>query len=293
LNYRFALLGHPVSHSLSGPMHCAALDHFKLTGNYRLLDVLKEQLQEKLSELIAEGIVGLNVTIPHKEAMFKLASSFTPEATHTQAANTIKVEKGQLIAHNTDIQGFQNALSSAMLQFGTKPESAVVLGAGGASRAALVALDLIGFSRILLIARNIEAAKMVLNSIVLTRPQRVQITGLPDQPARAVEETGDQDLVVVNTTPLGQSSLELPPWLNYIVDSRRRDRRLFFDMVYSRNTEPTPLVSFARARGWHGVDGTDMLVHQARAAFAFWTGNDPPYSVMRSALDKARQEKTI
>jgi shikimate dehydrogenase len=275
-------------------MHQAAFEFFGLAGSYDLLDVPPEQLAQTVPRLIDDGYCGFNVTIPHKEAMFQLAQRHTPEAATAGAANTIKVgDDGTLTAHNTDIAGFERALVTANLAILTSNAqpplregvgTACIVGAGGAARAALTTLPRLGFKRIIVIARDAQKARQALSHTVSA--DNLEVRSIPCEPM-----TGDKLDLIVQTTPIGQGTKELPDWFENIVvqETSRSTKPLFFDMVYARDLEETPLVRFARQRGWNAIDGTDMLVHQACLAFEFWTGKLPPFALMKSALNAARQ----
>lgn len=261
-------------------MHRAALKHFALAGTYELIDVTAEDLPQRVPELINEGYTGFNVTIPHKDAMYKLASEHTPQAQAAQAANTIKADGTKLVAHNTDIEGLRKALEKSFAAPHYEDETVCVLGAGGAARAALIALDQMGFHKILLIARDQSKARATVSSVALVHPQRLEISSPPDS------AVATKISLIVNTTPIGQKDDVIPAWLAHVVRSDRTG--MLFDMVYSRTNAQTPLVRYASLRGWSAVDGTDMLVYQAAAAFEFWTGKNPPAPLMKEALLRER-----
>ncbi|MGH9553685.1 MAG: shikimate dehydrogenase family protein, partial [Terriglobales bacterium] len=287
LTFKLGLLGHPVSHSLSPPMHEAALRFFGLEGTYTLLDVAPEKLAQRVGQLVAQGYTGFNVTIPHKDAMFQMAAERTQEAELAQAANTILVrDDGTLLAHNTDIGGLRLALE----QHNVPPpgnEPVLVIGAGGAAGAALVALAQMGYKPNLL-ARNPEQSSKLASQIGarLSLPEDLIQLFVPlDGTFKMFPPFG----TAINCTPIGQKIAVLPDWAEHVFRERSAKQELFFfDMVYSRDGKPTPLVALARSHGWRAVDGTDMLVHQARMAFEFWTGKLPPYEVMKDALERSR-----
>ena len=282
-------------------MHRAALSHFNLEGSYELLDVTAEQLVESLKRYICDGFVGFNVTIPHKEAMFNLAQSHSKSASAAGAANTIKVENSLLSAHNTDLEGLKKALEPLL---GEK-KTAFVLGAGGASRAALLAMEELHFEKIVVCARDPSKAQATVAGVKLHHDTNISIVPLPSEPS-ATNFANSKEIsnvsLILNTTPLGQAIKEIPHWFEQLLShclsdhssepglnaKAERQPPLFFDMVYSATGAPTPLMEIANEHGWRSTDGTDMLVYQACAAFEFWTGNYPPYILMKEALEDAR-----
>lgn len=263
-------------------MHEAALRHLGLDGSYSLIDIAPELLADKIAQLIVDGLHGFNVTIPHKDAVFRLARERTDEAERTGAANTILIKAGTLVAHNTDVLGVEHVLKERFLS--ASPSMSVgVVGAGGAARAALVALDNMHFKRIVLLARDIEKAKQLVESVHFEGRTAVELQSLPDAPVDGVS-------LWINTTPIGQRSKEIPQWIEYLFPSEG-ENTTFFDMVYAPSGGETPLVELAQKHGLTAFDGTDMLIHQARMAFHFWTGELPPYAVMRQALEAERSRR--
>jgi shikimate dehydrogenase len=265
-------------------MHNAALKHFGLEGSYSLLDVQPQDLEVELHRFVSEGFVGFNVTIPFKEAVYKLSSRYTAEASTCGAANTIKVEAGELLAHNTDVEGFRQALESHVQVAAWPHMTACVIGAGGAARAAVAALDQLGLGRVLVYARDRIKAAHAMDTVQLMHKDRVEINQIP------CSEVRESQSLIVQTTPVGQADHGIPNWFaHFFTNDDVTTQPLFFDMVYSRSSSaPTPLVQYAKERQWRAVDGTDMLVHQALSAFLFWTGMKPPFSVMKQALDASR-----
>jgi shikimate dehydrogenase len=270
-------------------MHRAALQYFKLSGSYDLLDAEPERLHERVDAWLEDGYVGFNVTIPHKEAMFHRARHRTEEAERAAAANTIKSTEHGLKAHNTDICGLRKALAHHFPEINYETTTAYLLGAGGASRAALIALEQLGCRQVRVIAREPGKASATINSVTLSHPERV--LALSTQAHTHIEDDGEE-ILLINATPIGQKSSEIPEWASALFHGlgqgkRQNKHRYFFDMVYSKTNTPTPLVSRSRELQWLATDGKDMLIHQAAAAFEFWTGNLPPFAIMESAFISA------
>jgi shikimate dehydrogenase len=263
-------------------MHEAALLHFGLEGSYELFDIETAQLGERVKSLVAGGITGFNITVPHKTSIFEMCSERSAKATASGAVNTVVVHGSKLSGYNTDIEGFKVALQSAYDRESLVGLSVGIIGAGGAARAALLALEELKPKHILLFARNSGKAAEMLKTVAVTTP--VLVKSLPS--TRIDEPLG----AVIQTTSIGlQGDNEAYNWLAWF--DQGRDDQLFFDMVYSHNGKPTPLVEYFSQRGVRAVDGTDMLVHQARYSFQFWTGQLPPFEVMKSALVAARQAR--
>lgn len=266
-------------------MHKAALEYFALKGDYTLIDVGPEQAVDAVLNLVSDGYCGFNVTIPYKETIFQLSNKYTSEATRAGVANTVRITQSGLEAHNTDIVGFRLTLEEEILAKQTGVERATVIGAGGAARAAILALSELGISSIVLAVRDPEKALETVDR--LTRG-----TGRMDGTFLQIRELSDTQQiptssVLINASPLGQKSDEVPPWFSSYLQALDTDG-LFFDMVYGKSGRSTPLVRSALEYGVHAIDGASMLIHQARYAFAFWTGKLPPFAVMQNALKQAR-----
>lgn len=261
-------------------MHLAAMKHIGRQGDYRLIDVTDEDLDEKLKSMHREGYAGFNVTIPHKRAIFAKCTGKSEEAMRTRAVNTVKVyPDGKLIGHNTDLPAFRQALDN---HYGNRNRlRAMILGAGGAARAAVAALVDLDFQDVKLLVRNPEkhslgdffyGDKLIAGeSINMVRSEDLEM------------EEHDIPQLIVNCTPLGQSSNEIPDWVD-VLFKRAGERAFFFDMVYSKNTQPTPMIEKALAHGLACVDGKEMLARQAALAFEFWTEKSVPPDVMLKAL---------
>ncbi|HNB23078.1 MAG TPA: shikimate dehydrogenase [Candidatus Melainabacteria bacterium] len=277
------LIGHPVSHSLSPAMHLAAMKHIGRDGDYRLIDVVEEELDSKLASLHREGYAGFNVTIPHKRAIFARCIGKSEDAVRTGAVNTVKLHPdGKMIGHNTDLMAFRQALED---HFGKrKRRKAIILGAGGAARAAVAALVDLDFQQVNLLVRNPE--KHSLSDFFcgdkLLAGETFKMLRSEDF---AKEDSGDLPQLIVNCTPLGQSSNELPSWADAMFKKAGK-HAFFFDMVYSKSENPTPMIEIASKHRLESIDGKEMLARQAAAAFEFWTDKSMPLNVMLDALNR-------
>ena len=253
---RAGVIGHPVSHSRSPRMHAAGYAALGLDGwRYEAIDVAPEGLAGFVGALAAAGFRGVNVTIPHKEAVIGLCDELSDEAAAAGSVNTLLVEPHGIRGESTDGRGLLWALGDVA------PGRAVVLGAGGAARAAAVALAGAGWD-VQVAARRAEAAQ----SIGL---------GVGSWPPT---EVGD---LVVNATPIGQAGdrAALP-----------LDRALLspavtvVDLAYLGDGSPTALCTAAAAQGARVVDGLDVLVGQGILAFELFTGVPAPVEAMAAAV---------
>jgi shikimate dehydrogenase len=282
LKYRLALIGHPVSHSLSPPMHNAALTYCHLEGSYGLLDIAPADLEREIDRIKLEGYTGFNVTIPHKDAIYRMAKEHTKECQQAQASNTVKIRKdGSLLAHNTDIGGFKEALEELLSTDGSKT-SACIMGTGGAAKAAILGLAELGFEKIHIISRDTARAEALAQSMKTVVAAQTELV-----PVKWEEVVTDNLSVIVNSTPIGQNAVTVPDWMDAFLAKVPQDA-LFFDMVYTRSADDTPLVKMAKERGLNAVDGAEMLIRQAQKAFQFWTGESTPVEIFRTAFETAK-----
>jgi shikimate dehydrogenase len=244
---RVVLLGHRIGYSASPAMHNAAFAAAGLDAAYELRDVPASDLQPAVAELRHEPALGANVTQPHKVEAMRLVDEVTPEVERIGALNTIVRQSNLLVGHNTDLPALATELK---VLCPSPPGMALVLGAGGASRAAVLALNDAGAERV----------------IVLHRFEWHRLAELVRQ----------ADLLV-NATPIGTASDESP-----LSDELLRPDLRVLDLVY--RPSPTRLVREARAAGAWALDGGGMLLRQAAASFTLWTGRPAPEAVMRDAL---------
>ena len=264
-------------------MHKAALAHFNLSGCYDLIDVTPAILRSRLAEL-KRSYQGLNVTIPHKQAVMPLLDGLTPESKIVQAVNTIRIEPdGRAIGHNTDSAGFLAALQAASGGGTTNFPTVCLIGAGGAARAALWAVARIGAKQVVIVARTHRDARMMRDDFAKSGGNLQIILRSPGEPLNS-----NAPSLIVNCTPIGLSAEAIPPWVASLMQTALRGpvKPTFFDMVYSRSGGPTPLVKQASELGLIACDGLSMLIEQAALAFEFWTGLKVPTSVMASGLSQ-------
>ncbi len=252
------VIGAPVSHSRSPRLHGTWLRKYGVLGHYVPLHVEAGDLASVLRAMPQMGFVGANVTIPHKEAALVLADDVTERAKRIGAANTLSFHAGRIHADNTDGYGFMANLTQSAPDWRPDAGAALVLGAGGAARAVIVALQDAGVPQIRLANRTRDRAEDLAAEFGCS----VQDW---DQRAQGLQDLG----LLVNTTALGmvgQSALEMP------LDDLPA-HALVTDIVYS--PLETALLQSARARGLRAVDGLGMLLHQAVPGFERWFGTRP------------------
>ena len=271
------MIGDPIAHSFSPDMHNAAIDALGIDYCYVAFHVLPDRVGEAVNGLRGFGILGLNVTIPHKLAVMEHVDQISEEALAVGAVNTIHNEEGNLTGHNTDVYGVTTAIErvAGLSRF---PEACVVLGAGGAARAVTYALGRRDeVKRVTILNRTVERAESLAVDME-------KITGKQIVPAaldRASEKKAFDDAgLVVNTTSLGMyPNADPSPLVNE--DAIRPDLVLY-DTVF--NPLETTLMRQFKAKGAPAYGGLDMLVYQGARSFEIWTGTEPPTDVMKQAV---------
>jgi shikimate dehydrogenase len=251
--------GHPIAHSRSPKIHRHWLAKYGIDGIYQAIDVAPQDFAEFLKTLRVNAYRGGNVTIPHKEAAFALVKRRDAAAEQIGAANTLWLEDGELWGGNTDGHGFAANLDDYAPGWAANGP-AVVLGAGGASRAVIHALKQHGVGDIRIVNRTLARAEDLCRRF----GAGVSAHGM----AATGELLADAGLLV-NTTALGMhgnEGLSADP-------ARLPDHAIVTDIVYV--PLETPLLAAARARGLKTIDGLGMLLHQAVPGFERWFGTRP------------------
>jgi shikimate dehydrogenase len=255
-----AVVGHPIAHSQSPTIHGHWLESTGIAGTYEALDFHPDSFAVDIRGLVERGFQGVNVTVPHKEAALALADTVDATARRIGASNTLVFTDGKIEARNTDAYGFWENLAPSLS--GRVPSRALVLGAGGAARAVLVALQDAGVTDIVLANRTVSRARALADELADT----AQIEALSWDDAEALMDRETLPLIV-NTSSRGMKG-ENPITCAMAAQTAQT---VVNDIVY--NPLQTALLTNARARGCQTVDGLGMLLHQARPAFqAFFGG---------------------
>ena len=269
---RACVIGYPIEHSRSPMIHGYWLKQAGIDGTYDRASVAPADFAAFAGDLPAQGLVGANVTVPHKEEAFRLAEVDDPVARSLGAVNTLWLEEGVLKGANTDVEGFLANLDAGTPGWDKGLARAVVLGAGGAARAVLYGLKQRGVGDILVVNRTLERAQ----ALAAHFGAPVRALAWSELP-RALAGAG----LLVNTTSLGMAGqppldidlAPLPP------------QALVTDIVYV--PLETPLLALARERGHPIVDGLGMLLYQAVPGFERWFGLRPQVTPGLRALIEA------
>ena len=269
------VIGDPIEHSRSPQMHNAAFAKAGLDYVYVPFHVRPNDLADAIAGFKATNIVGINVTLPHKQAVIRHLTSISREAELIGAVNTLTFVNGEIHGDNTDAPGVLKALEENGNMSVPAGENVVVLGAGGAARAVVVALALRGVASITIANRTVEKAIALSEEMDRQTGVSMQGMGLADERLpRAIR----QSKLLVNTATTSmdvtQPLLISADWL--------QPNTIVYDIVY---TPPvTPLMKVATERGCQTLGGIGMLIHQGAIAFEKWTGVTPCTETMRQAL---------
>lgn len=265
------IIGDPVAHSRSPAMHNAAFAALGLDWVYVPFPVAGANVTAAVAAVRALGLAGVNVTVPHKEAVIPHLDALTPLARRIGAVNTIVNRGGRLLGDNTDVHGFAATVRQQRLRL--RGCHVLIIGAGGAARAVLFALADAGVGRVTIANRTAARASALAQRMRGLRRDTVSLAALADDGL-----LGDV-AVVVNTTSLGLHATTFPP----LAAAATRRGCVFIDLLYGGDT---PFLHRARAAGRRTCDGAEMLLHQGARAFTIWTGRRAPLSVMREVLSE-------
>lgn len=263
------LLGKPVRHSLSPTIHNHAFRELGLPLIYVAAEVSPENLADAVAGMRALGVVGANVTVPHKSAVLSLLDHIDERADRIGAVNTIVNSNGRLVGYNTDVDGFLSALD-AVWGGEVGKTAALLVGAGGAARAVAAGLAGRGIKELRIWNRTTAKAAALCRQAEAWGARSCQVVD-----AITASQCGEVDLVI-QASSFGLEEDVKHPLIP--VDIFRRDVFLM-DLQYGQS----PLVGAASARGLRAVDGLEMLVRQAAASFELWTGLKAPEHTMRAA----------
>ena len=276
------LLGNPVRHSLSPVMHNAALESMGLNWRYLALPCESESLGLVLQGLRAVGCQGLNVTIPHKQAIAELCDELSPLARRLGAVNTlVPGVDGGWCGTNTDVEGFLAPLGANEDWAG---RDAVVIGCGGSARAVVAGLQSLKLNTITVVGRRSEALQAFNTDL---QQDNAPLTACLEN-APQLKEAVAQAALVVNTTPVGMAQHSDPKAMPLGAElwSGLSPKAVLYDLIYT--PRPTSWLATGQQRGHRCIDGLEMLVQQGAASLRLWSGrNDVPTEAMRSAAETA------
>lgn len=274
VRYRVGVIGDPVAHSVSPAMQQPALDALGIPATFELWHTPAAELPARVASLREADVLGANVTVPHKLAVMEHIDEISPLARRAGAVNVVVNRDGHLSGDNTDVHGFAVSLEEVCPHARFRP--GLVLGAGGAARAVVLALEAMGLTWIALGNRNVERAMALAADLA---PTPLHVIGLDE---RALVPELRRAAILVNATSLGWHKGETPIPLEMLTLLPRN--ALVIDLTY----RDTDFLVAARERGLATLDGLAMLVYQGARALELWTGREAPVSVMMEAARRAR-----
>lgn len=280
---RLALIGYPLAHSVSPAMYNAAFPAMGIDATYEAWPIPPEEVAEAIRSLRDEGMLGMNVTVPHKEAVLSLVDELEPVAAAIGAVNCIVKQDSRLIGHNTDRYGFIRSLREA----GCEPQgrTALLLGAGGSARAVAFALVEAGATRVSIASRTRERADQLAESLrQYAGGSHIRSLGWLD--SDFVDACNDAELIV-NCTPVGMKHSAQENDSPLPAELLRTDLWVY-DLVY--NPRQTVLLAEAKRAGAKPIGGLEMLVYQAAESVRLWTGREAPVNIMLQAAENALSE---
>lgn len=272
------IFGHPISHTLSPVMHNAVIKALGLDMAYLPFEVKPPNLKEAINGIKSLGIIGVNITIPHKESVIRFLDDISEEARLVGAVNTIVNKDRKLVGYNTDGSGYMASLKEE-LGFNPKSKRIIIIGAGGAARGILAALATQKPKSITVANRTLSRAVSLIKAFKgKFRDTRFEAINLDDNMLKMSFNSVD---LLINTTSVGMKqgkALKIPlETLPKIA--------IVSDIIY--NPLETLLLKKAKKIGLTTHGGLGMLVHQGARSFKLWTGMDAPMNVMRKAALKA------
>lgn len=271
------VFGYPIEHSLSPAMHNAAFAELLLPYIYVPFSIKPESLESAIRCLPHLGIVGVNLTIPHKERVLPFLDYISEEAREVGAVNTIHCHDSQLFGENTDGYGFFEPLREIKLSLAGK--FCVVMGAGGSARSVIFRLLREG-ANVTIANRTKERADRLLEFILKAGYSKNSVLTIAIDDSTAMQEAIHRSVLLVNTTKIGMfpNCTEIPP----VPENSLHRNLVVYDLIY--NPVETELLKIARTFGCRTINGVKMLVHQGAAAFHIWTSIRPPTVIMEAAV---------
>jgi shikimate dehydrogenase len=272
----FAVIGHPIGHSLSPLMHNTAFKLLGLDCQYESLDIEPASLKQTVEHFREQKWGGFNITAPHKEAIISLIDKVAPEACRVGAVNTVVCHNKTLVGHNTDVIGIERSLHSVRANI--EGQGCVIMGSGGAARSVAHVL-----------AHTIKP-KAITFSVLFPEQAYAIIKSIGDSNVHfdvihstdmALETAIKDCTLLVNATTVGmfphvsESPLPNQHWLS--------NKHIVFDLIY--RPMRTRLLSEAQAAGATIIDGLEMFIRQGSAAFQLWTEKDMPLDQIRQVLE--------
>lgn len=272
---RYVVIGYPLGHTISPAFQQAAFDHLGLDAIYEASETPPANLSRRISELRSGRLSGMNVTIPHKIEIVASLDHITDTARLTGAVNTVTATDGGLKGDNTDVAAIEEVLRRSNVPTGI---DCLLLGAGGAARAALLALARRG-DNLTVANRTLSNAEQIVRD--LAPNSRFKMIALDSPSLTAIAR---DTRLILNTTSIGMHGGPAPDRSPLPAAAFHSDQTVF-DIVYRPTT--TPLLATASSAGAECLGGLEMLILQGAHSFQIWTGREPPFDIMLAAGRRA------
>jgi shikimate dehydrogenase len=274
----YAVLGHPIAHSLSPQMQNAALRKMGLDAVYLAFDVPPKRLMAMLKAMAEMGFSGVNLTVPLKETAFRGLKKLDSSARILGSVNTVKFSGRHMKGYSTDGKGFLLALKK-VFRASPRGKTIFVLGCGGAGRAVALACAQSGAAKISLADKDFWRVKK-LSAEIRAISRKTDVELVPHNRAENSRSARAADLII-QATPVGMHRGDIP-----LLDKEAfRKGQMVYDLIYI--FPETGLMKAARRQGARTANGLDMLVFQGALSFSIWTGRKAPVDVMRKVLEEA------
>ena len=273
--YQLAVIGDPISHSLSPLMHSAAIEVLKINYSYTALNIKPHELKSFVQQLTKNNWKGINVTIPHKQTIIPYLDTLDPSAQRANAVNTVVVKNDKLIGYNTDGYGFLQGFKHHNINI--RDKHILLLGAGGAGYGIAASLLQSPIKSMTISNRNVKKATQLCQSLKLMNS--TPITTIEWNETNLINAAKNND-IIINTTPIGMINMTSQPlfddysWVN--------NEKVCYDIIY--NPLMTPFLRNSAAKNATVINGLDMFVGQGAKAFELFTDIEPSHDVMKRAV---------
>ena len=257
---KFAIIGNPVSHSLSPTMHNYWFDKYDIKAEYEVLKIEENQIQSVINKIKEKEIKGINVTLPYKKSVIPFLDRIVNDANETHSVNTIMLDKNNnLVGENTDVFGFQAAYLKSFSNQEKKNKKALIFGAGGVAPSIILALLKSNIVDISLANRTYEKSLFLKKNF-----KEIKVIKWED----CSEEIGKFD-ILINATSLGLKTSD-----NFQIDfSTFKKSLLYIDTIY--NPPQTQMVKFFKSKKVRSINGLNMLIYQGQKSFYLWNKINP------------------
>lgn len=272
----YGIFGHPVKHSLSPNMHNSAFGQLGLDSVYVAFDIEPENIGDATAAIRTMGIMGINITIPHKQTIIPHLDEVSADARLTGAVNTVKNENGKLTGFNTDVGGFLRAIRED-LGFVPEGKTLFLIGAGGAARAVMSGCCMNGIAKVHITDLLPDKAQTLAKDFK-ENFQNIEIEAVSFEDKEVIAGKLSETDILVNASPAGMDGEGKPD----VPLGSLNKSAVVYDLVYK--PAETNLLVEVRGLGHKASGGLSMLLYQGAESFEIWTGETAPVDVMRNAL---------